>query len=325
MEQHHGNGNGNGQLHKGQPFKAVFEIRLPELPLFRVDTPERAEAVLRLIRTVAVPGQMLVAVTPEFAQRLIDMQSPHQRNQYQRNIQQLANDYLADEFLFTGDSIRFQVGGIGIDGQHRLLAQILANVTHTHLLTVGLSAKAALKIDGGRRRSVGDRLRLRGDARVVPTAIESAAINLEAANFDKMQSGNMSDTAKVAATDQLTDLELEVLNQFSLAMQEGTIRSAGALAGALRAYKMYNDQTVVDFLIATFANQPANPSYIPSLSGELFNYLNRTKTAKGSTQPATYNQVVAVIKTVEALVLGGAPRLRAATTGEIERLTPTVA
>lgn len=301
--------------------RPIAKIQLPEPRVFQSDTPPLMASLVELIKTSRTPNMFHCIVTPDFARVLIAMQSPNQRRQYDRTLQQLISDYRAGEFLFTGDSIRFQVGGLGIDGQHRLIAQVEANVTVQHLITVGLSEQAVQKIDAGRPRTVSDMLRLRGDQRIVPTQVMVAAINLEAKNFDSKAANGISRTEKIAAADQLSDLEMAFLGQMSAALNDGTIRTTGALAGALRAFRLYQEPMVAEFLAATFANEPASPSYIPQLSGELYNYLNKAKSAKGSSQEAVHNQSVAVVKTVRALVEGGGLQLKTATTREINQLS----
>jgi hypothetical protein len=303
----------------GPNHRVVLEINLPEPIVLRSDTQEQIDAILRLIKTAKTPNYFQCVVTPQLAAEFLKLQSEHQRGRREKVLLQLISDFGRGQFIFTGDPIRFQVGGIGKDGQHRLTAQVIANVTATYLVMVGMSAEALAKIDNGITRTVRDIIRLRGENRIAPSNIMSTAINLEAANFDKKVI--MSVTDKVAAADALSDEEMLFLSEMSTALQEGKIRSAGTLGGALRALRMYPDSTTVEFLGATFGNKGGHPAFIPNLSAVLYNYLNTSRSAKGDRPEAIYNQVVAVIRTVRAFVEGGEVKHRPATPREISRLS----
>lgn len=322
----HTNGTQNGASttpHQIQP----LTIRLPTPIVYKSDTPERIQALINLIKSVQTPYHILVMATIPFVRALIELLSPHQRRTSERTKNQLLSDYQNANYLHTGDPIRFEASGawndghhLGIDGQHRLYGQEEAGVEVLQVLYIGLDRKVKEVIDSGRPRTVPDAIRLRDGSttRTRPTALMTGAINLEAGKFDKKVTGDLSRQERIAASDALSDLDMEVLSQISLATKPD-IRTTGVLAGALRAYKQYPDLQVVDFLCASLGNQATNPSHIPQLSGELYNYLNKAGT-KGASQAAVHNQACAIIKTVHRLFEGGDVRLRAATPAEIEKL-----
>lgn len=300
--------------------RALYEINLPAPIVLESDTPEKIDAIINLIRNAKTENQVQVTASPALAHRLLQLQAQHQRRVNQRTVDQLTNDHRSGQFVYTGDTIKFSNGGMGIDGQHRCEAQVAAGATVKILMVIGVNPAAIEKMDLNRRRNASDVHNTRGDSRIVPTAIMTAAIGVESQNFDLEATRLMSTTARVGADDSLTDQELDFVAAMSQALQTGTVRTVGALAGALRAYRYFQDPITREFLEAAFANQPANPAYVAELSGELFNYLNKTKKAKGGKQSAVHNQAVAVIKTVRALVSGTSVSLKTATPSEITSL-----
>lgn len=309
-----------------KPFSPTYDISIPEPILLKTDTPERIESVIRLIKNATVPNQVQVLATPEFVRALIQMQTEFQRKLNQRTVDQLATDHRNGHFEYTGDTIKFAVGGKGIDGQHRCEAQAQAEATTKILLVFGLPLSVIEKVDLNRRRSTGDIHNTRGDAvRITPTAIMTSAIGIEAQDFDLSKVRYLSTTARVAADDKLSNQEMIFVGAMSQALQKGSVRTSGALAGALRAYRMFPEDgdIIWKFLAVTFANQPADPDFVPELSGELYNYLNKSKKAQGGSQAAVYNQAVAVLKTVRALRSNSPVRLtmRSATNAEIQALS----
>jgi hypothetical protein len=66
----------------------------------------------------------------------------------------------AGEWKLTGDSIKFDLLGNLIDGQHRLTGIIISGETVAILVVRGLPPEAQYVIDTGKKRSAGDALRL---------------------------------------------------------------------------------------------------------------------------------------------------------------------
>jgi hypothetical protein len=298
-------------------------LKLSPPVILSTETKEEINEVMELIDEAKEPNQVQVMASPSFARAVIERQVSFQRGLNIRTVEQLQSDIDNSEFVFTGDSIKFAVGGRGIDGQHRCEALARSTKSIQILLVMGLPERSIEKMDLGRLRTVGDIHNTRVDGnRVKPTGEMTAAIGLECQDFDKKKVSGMSKTARVAADTKLPESQMIFLGDMSKSLHRGDIRTTGALAGALRAYVMFpeHQDLIAKFLAATFSNQPAAPDFDLVLSSELYNYLNKTKAAQGSTQSATYNQAVAVIKTVRALVDGVTLSLRTATPREIAGL-----
>ena len=83
--------------------------------------------------------------------------SPHTVDQY-------AADMSAGGWVFTGQPIVFDADGHLIDGQHRLTAQIKADVTIDWLIVTGIETQTRDYIDIGRPRTVANQLQINGVA-----------------------------------------------------------------------------------------------------------------------------------------------------------------
>ena len=104
-----------------------------------------------------------VKVTPTMAAKWI-ARNHQNRTLSQKTVDQYAADMAAGKWTFTGQAIIFDAAGRLIDGQHRLTAQIKANVTLEWLVVVGVETETRDYIDIGRPRSVGAQLQIKGVA-----------------------------------------------------------------------------------------------------------------------------------------------------------------
>ena len=102
-----------------------------------------------------------VKVTPTMAAKWI-ARNHQNRTLSQKTVDQYAADMAAGKWTFTGQAIIFDAAGRLIDGQHRLTAQIKANVTLEWLVVVGVETETRDYIDIGRPRSVGAQLQIKG-------------------------------------------------------------------------------------------------------------------------------------------------------------------
>jgi hypothetical protein len=78
------------------------------------------------------------------------------------HVDELARDMAAGNWVQTGDSIKFDVNDILIDGQHRLAAVVKSKVTIRVMLIIGLEPEARGVIDTNSRRSASDALGFAG-------------------------------------------------------------------------------------------------------------------------------------------------------------------
>jgi hypothetical protein len=102
----------------------------------------------------------VMLVTPEMAQHWLDESNVHNRNASNSTVARYALDMAADKWRLTAEPIKFDVNGNLIDGQHRLMASVRAGVSFTTLVARNVETRAQDVMDTGRRRSIGDQLRL---------------------------------------------------------------------------------------------------------------------------------------------------------------------
>ena len=104
-------------------------------------------------------------ITPQIAHELLATKERPDRGVSVPHVQQLANDMRRGYWTVNGESIKITKVGEVIDGQHRLKACILAERPFDSLIVRGLPDDDAVQYttDSGRRRSIADALRIRGE------------------------------------------------------------------------------------------------------------------------------------------------------------------
>jgi hypothetical protein len=111
--------------------------------------------------------QEVVNVTTAIAKKWLASNS-HNRNVNQSRIDTYATDMLADKWHLTHQGIAFDPEGVLMDGQHRLMAVVLAQevagdekkISIPMLVTWGIKREAMVVIDGMLVRKIGDQLHL---------------------------------------------------------------------------------------------------------------------------------------------------------------------
>lgn len=100
-------------------------------------------------------------ITPAIAQQMLAANTSN-RILRKHHVVDLARDMCRGRYQVNGDSIRFDVNGVLLDGQHRLSA-IVESETDQHMLVItGLAPETMRTIDSGIKRNNGDRLSLEG-------------------------------------------------------------------------------------------------------------------------------------------------------------------
>ena len=98
-------------------------------------------------------------ITPEMAAIYLATMVPNRGTRVYL-VQRYADDIRAGRWLLTGETIKFDAQGRLFDGQHRLKAIILAQMSIMVLVCRGASLAAMDAIDSGAARSLGDTLHL---------------------------------------------------------------------------------------------------------------------------------------------------------------------
>lgn len=112
-------------------------------------------------------------ISPEVAAEWLE-QNLHNRNRDRIRVRNFVKAMERGEWAFNGDAIRFDGPQGLLDGQHRLAAVAESGVTIQSVVIRGLPAESQETMDRGKGRTIGDVLKLRGEANYAVTA---AALN----------------------------------------------------------------------------------------------------------------------------------------------------
>lgn len=108
------------------------------------------------------PYMTVEEITPERAQELLG-HNLENRNVSQGQVNELAEAMTNEMFVFDGAPIRIAPGGRLLDGQHRLLAILKSGTTQKLAVWWNVPEHAQNTMDTGRKRSIADALKLRGE------------------------------------------------------------------------------------------------------------------------------------------------------------------
>lgn len=141
-----------------------------------------------------------MCVTPQMAQMWLNENNIRNRPLYDATIEAYARDMKNGVWLYHHQGIGFSKKGILLDGQQRLAAIVKSGLTVPLLVTTGLDDEVKIDskihrpqeaIDGGKSRSVGDRLKLAYgvDNSNLKSAIASVLINICTGQSVRMSAG----------------------------------------------------------------------------------------------------------------------------------------
>jgi hypothetical protein len=118
----------------------------------------------------------ILNITPEMAAQML-AQNPENRPIKRKWVEKLARDMASGHWQVNGDAIRLNGDGSLIDGQHRLSACVESGVPFTSLVISGLPHDVRATIDGGVKRTYGDRLAMRNvpNSNLVASAVKMLA------------------------------------------------------------------------------------------------------------------------------------------------------
>lgn len=105
----------------------------------------------------------VITLTPEVAKEFLRNNSTCQRNIKKTLVERITNDLLEGRWKTgTGEALKFNSQGIMIDGQHRCLAVINANVSIEMLCMFNCEDDIINVLDTGVKRTVADVLKIHG-------------------------------------------------------------------------------------------------------------------------------------------------------------------
>lgn len=131
------------------------------------------------LRARGEPTFSMERYTPKLAREILDANNTDNRPLSQGRIEKYAADMTSGRWsTHTGETVKFAHSGRLLDGQHRLTALILANITMEFLTVRGLDEEIFTKIDIGKNRNGKDVLAI--DYHLNPTvaAMVATAINM---------------------------------------------------------------------------------------------------------------------------------------------------
>lgn len=100
-----------------------------------------------------------VNMTSKHAQKILN-NNVHNRNIRKRKVEAYARDMLAGNWHDNGETVKIATDGTLLDGQHRLLAVVKADVTVPMVVVYDLAPEVQNTVDTGAKRTFGDQLSL---------------------------------------------------------------------------------------------------------------------------------------------------------------------
>jgi hypothetical protein len=101
---------------------------------------------------------ILKTITPLEAEAILKSANTRNRPMRMHHVRSLAEDMKEKRWLQTGETIVFDKMGRLVDGQHRLLAVVIADVSVTFLVVYGVEPESFEVMDRGIPRTIADRL-----------------------------------------------------------------------------------------------------------------------------------------------------------------------
>jgi hypothetical protein len=115
-------------------------------------------------------------LTPKIAAYWLREYNSHNRSLRDRGVSSLAIDIITGGWDLNGDTVRFDVDNVMLDGQHRCTAVAQSGIPVPIILVTGLEPMAQDTVDTNMRRSFADALRLAGETDPLRLAGATAAV-----------------------------------------------------------------------------------------------------------------------------------------------------
>ncbi len=110
-------------------------------------------------------------ITVKMSKEFLDARRENQRSLSERHVAELADAILFDRWIHNGESIKFDIEGRMIDGQHRCTAGIKAGKSFVSDIVYGLPVESYYTINQkSKSRSSGDVLKMNGEVNTVTLA-----------------------------------------------------------------------------------------------------------------------------------------------------------
>jgi hypothetical protein len=256
-------------------------LHLNKQPPLRYFTPsqnieEQIEILNNLIETAPPDSARVYTITPALAEYIIKHRNGANRKPNTAKIDEYIHAMETKRWPVTGSTIVFSKGGFLLDGQHRLLACIRAQVPLTTFVVFNIPDSAFAMIDIGRKRSNVDAFQI---ARV-PNSSTAAA----AARWIMIHEDNPLNRGRTWTNEELFKFYESKLNTASfhefvsmaLDIEEATKEKApggkrrnylpaGSLAAYLVLFSKINRKGAAQFANQLLCNQRHGRAYINTI------------------------------------------------------------
>lgn len=192
-----------------------------------------------------------LTITPDRAQEILESSNSMNRPLNMKHVRYLATEMRNGRWKNNGDTICFDKNHILLDGQHRLKALILAEVTLKFLVVQDLATETFATKDCGRSRGPADTLAIRGEKNY--TTLASAVVWL-----DKYEYGRMTDTQTRYSPARVVDLvqyygdELKESIVFTTNLKINRMMAPALVAALHVVFKMINSDQADEFFQRLF-------------------------------------------------------------------------
>lgn len=163
-------------------------------------------------------------MTPNLCSEMLT-RNPVNRKVDHRLVNQYARDMIAGDWQLNGETICIDWNGCLIDGQHRCLAGIKADKEFETILVTGLPPQSKETIDGGKKRTYGDRLKMRNYTNYAQIAANIAFMSQIAGNNLKRHSLSPKEMDRV--------LEAHPYIEESVSLARSSMSKIGGWLGAV--------------------------------------------------------------------------------------------
>ena len=190
-----------------------------------------------------------ILLTPEIAEYLIG-KNIRNRPKNQMLIQQYANDIKNGKWKYTQQTIQISKSGVVLDGQHRLMAVVLTQISIEVLLGCGMDDDIFTVLDTGRVRQTSDTMAIAGIEN--PTKIAAMVkfiINFEKGVYDQATRGYSRGSKKVT-NEFATEFALQHLDSLYQSYYYGYNKDNKIISGTTLA--------ALHYIFKKFNNEQAN-------------------------------------------------------------------
>jgi hypothetical protein len=201
---------------------------------------KQVEVLMSLIKRPPETSRV-ITFTPKLAQYVLENLNRSNRPKRPTKIMQYATDMEKEEWVLSGDTIKFSVSGKLADGQHRLRGCLLSGAAFRTHVVFGISDEAFAVIDAGAGRTKPDTAFTDG----LPHHLVSAAALrwLMIYRVKRLANNNPDRGLEITNKDLLSFYQNEVNKErFRIAVERAVAGWDGRLRGAIAAHLYLFDE-----------------------------------------------------------------------------------